>query len=63
VRGLEIANFDELETTVLLGLNFGGRVFQFGDEFLEMRVRVEVLQIIVGHQAISVLIAAVDGFV
>jgi hypothetical protein len=33
-----------------------------GDEFLEMRAIVEVLQIVVGHQAIGIFIPAIDRF-
>ena len=43
----------------LLGL---GWAFEFGDELPELWVMAEVFQIVVGHQAIGILIAAVDGF-
>jgi len=39
-----------------------GWAFEFGDELPELWVMAEVFQIVVGHQAIGILIAAVDGF-
>lgn len=45
----------------LLGLNLCGWVFEFDDELLELWVLAEVLQIVVGHQAISIFIPAIHG--
>jgi hypothetical protein len=40
----------------------GARAFELGKELLELRIRAQILQIVVGHYAIGILIPAIDGF-
>jgi uncharacterized repeat protein (TIGR03803 family) len=42
-------------------LIFRGRVLEFGDELLELGVGAKVFQIVVCHQAIGILVPAIDG--
>ena len=46
----------------LLSLSCCGRVFEFGEQLLELRVGVEILQIDVGHQGIGVFVPTIEGF-
>jgi len=46
----------------LLRLNFCGWAFDCGDEFLEMWVTAEALQILVGQEAIGIFIPSIEGF-
>jgi hypothetical protein len=41
---------------------FGGRVFEFGDQLLELRGGAEVFQIVGGNQGIAIFLPAFDGF-
>ena len=60
-----MARFQETErrnvTFSLWGLNFCGRVLEFGDQLLKFSIVAEVLQIVVGHQTIGIFILAIDG--
>jgi hypothetical protein len=47
---------------LLLGLRCCRRVFEFGDQMLELRAGAENLQIVVGHQGIGVFIPTIEGF-
>src|SRR5580658_2804280 len=43
-------------------LNFRGRVFEVGDELLELGVRAKVFHIVVGHHGVGILLPAIDCF-
>ena len=45
-----------------MGLDAGYRVLDFGNQFAELRTVTEARKILVCHQAIHVLIAAIDSF-
>lgn len=56
---MDEAATDEGSGLALLGLHFCGSSFEFADDFPEMRILAQILQIVVGHQAIGIFISTI----